>query len=376
MKIAMFTSWQVRCGIADYASELVGGLRGLPETRVDVVAYDREVHPRADYVRWGQALNSGDVAHIQHEYSFFGYLLPWRNQFGPLVSQVQRPLVITRHVSFDGPLTVPGRGVKHAIRQVKWAMYNRWLGPYARQLNKDTFDIAQRIIVLSGRLKEHLVARGVDPGKIRVIPGGAPAVPPAAGGATVRARYGWEGKRVIGQFGYLAPPKGHTLALEALARLPEDYVLLIAGGPRLEAHRSFQTEIEDRIAALGLGGRVQITGFLPAADVPAHIDACDALVYPYTHADFSYSVATGLAYGSVPVVASDVYGHREIGGYCPGMTLFRSGDAVALAAALRRVVEDAGVRAEAKLGMTRYAREYSWPAIAARTREVYAEIAV
>nr|MBP8242429.1 hypothetical protein [Thermoflexales bacterium] len=59
-----------------------------------------------------------------------------------------------------------------------------------------------------------------------------------------------------------------------------------------------------------------------------------------------------------------------------GMTLFRSGDAVALAAALRRVVEDAGVRAEAKLGMARYAREYSWPAIAARTRAVYAEIAV
>ena len=56
------------------------------------------------------------------------------------------------------------------------------------------------------------------------------------------------------------------------------------------------------------------------------------------------------------------------------MTLFRSGDAVALAAALRRVVEDAGVRAEAKLGMARYARVFSWPAIAARTREVYAEI--
>ena len=54
------------------------------------------------------------------------------------------------------------------------------------------------------------------------------------------------------------------------------------------------------------------------------------------------------------------------------MTLFRSGDAEALSAALRRVVDDAGVRAEAKLGMARYAREYAWPAIAARTREVYA----
>ncbi len=372
MKIAMFTSWQVRCGIADYASELVSGLRGLPETDVDVVAYDREVHPRADYAAWGRALNCGDVAHIQHEYSFFGYLLPWRNQFGPLVTQVKRPLVITRHVSFDGPLTVPGRGVKHAIRQIKWAMYNRWLGPYARRLNKDTFDIARKIIVLSGRLKEHLVARGVNPGKIHVIPGGAPAVMPPAGGGAVRARYGWEGKRVIGQFGYLAPPKGHALALEALARLPDDYVLLIAGGPRLEAHRPLQAEIEAQIAALGLGGRARITGFLPAGEVPAHIDACDALVYPYTHADFSYSVATGLAYGSAPVVASDVYGHREFAGYCAGMTLFLSGDAGALAAALRKAVEDEGVRAEAKVGMLRYAREFSWSAIASRTGEVYA----
>ena len=371
MKIEMFTSWQVRCGIADYATELVAGLRALPLTDVDIVPFDREIHPQSDYIRWGYDLNRGDVAHIQHEYSFFGYLTPWSNQFRSLVSRITQPIVITRHVSFDGPLSVPGVGLKHTIRQIKWAMYNRWLGPYARVLNKDTFDIANQIIVLSGRLKDHLTSRGIDAGKIHVIPAGAPVVPPATGGAVIRDRHGWAGKRVIGQFGYIAPAKGHRIMLEALARLPEDYVLLIAGGPRIEAHRTYQNEIEAQISAMGIGNRVRITGFLPTAEVARHIDACDVLVYPYTHADFSYSVATGLAYNHAPVVASDVYVHREIATYCPGLTLFRSGDPAALVTALRQAAMNNQVRNQAFNGMARYIREYTWAAMAEKTRDVY-----
>src|SRR5205823_401858 len=144
------------------------------------------------YVRWGKMMNAGDVAHIQHEYTFFGYLLPWRNQYPAFVAPIHKPVVITRHVSFDGPLGLPGRGLKHQIHQLKWALYNRWLGPYARYLNMGTFDRAQRIIVLSRRLKAHLVARGVRPEKIVVIPAGVPRVPEAAGGERLRARWGWE----------------------------------------------------------------------------------------------------------------------------------------------------------------------------------------
>ena len=84
LAVRMFTSWQVRCGIASYAADLVAALRDLPATQVDVVAYDRQRHPRRDYVAWGEAMNDGDVAHIQHEYSFFGYLVPWQNQYDGL----------------------------------------------------------------------------------------------------------------------------------------------------------------------------------------------------------------------------------------------------------------------------------------------------
>jgi glycosyltransferase involved in cell wall biosynthesis len=368
----MFTSWQVRCGIASYAADLVGALNLLPETAVQVVPYDRQVHPRRDYAAWGEAMNGGDVAHIQHEYSFFGYLLPWRNQYGAFADHIRKPLVITRHVTFDGPLTVPGRGLSHAVRRAKWAAYNRWLGPYARYLNKDIFARADRVIVLSARLKEHLVARGLDSDKIHVIPAGVPAVPPAKGGAALRAAWGWQDKRVLGVFGYITPAKGYRLAVAALAKLPEDVVLLVAGGVRRAGDQGVLDDLQREIAAAGLGERVRITGYVEEAAVPAHIDACDLLLYPATHADSSYSLVTGLAYAAAPVVASDVYGHREVAERRAGIVLFRSGDAPSLAQAAAELLTSPTQRAALLMEARAYAQAYSWPVIAAQTREVYA----
>jgi glycosyltransferase involved in cell wall biosynthesis len=370
MKVTMFTSWQVRCGIATYAADLTAALNSLPETQVQVVPYDRQVHPRRDYAAWGEAMNGGDVAHIQHEYSFFGYLLPWRNHYGSFVSRIRKPLVITRHVTFDGPLTVPGSGLVHAVRRAKWAAYNSWLGPYATYLNKDVFACADRIIVLSARLKEHLVARGLEGDKIHVIPAGVPHVAPASGEA-LRAAWGWQNKRVLGIFGYITPAKGHRLAVAALAQLPADVVLLVAGGARRAGDQHALAALQRDIAAAGLGERVRITGYLEDAAVPAHIDACDLLLYPATHADSSYSLVTGLAYAAAPVVASDVYGHREVAEREAGIALFRSGDVRSLAQVTAELLAAPEQRTAALAEARAYAQTYSWPAIAAQTRAVY-----
>jgi glycosyltransferase involved in cell wall biosynthesis len=367
----MFTSWQVRCGIATYAADLVEGLRGLSETQVEVVAYDRQRHPRRDYVAWGEAMNGGDVAHVQHEYSFFGYLLPWLNQYEAFITRIHRPLVITRHVSFDGPLTVGGRGAGHAIRRAKWAAYNHWLGPYATYLNKGTFAHADRIIVLSARLKEHLAARGLDPATIHVIPAGVPRVGKATGGEALRTAWGWQDKRVLGIFGYITPAKGHLLAVAALAQLPQDVVLLVAGGVRRESDQAALDELQRTIAASGLGDRVRITGFLEDGAVPAHIGACDLLLYPATHADSSYSLVTGLAYGCAPLVASDVYGHREVAERKAGIALFASGDAGALAHTVETLLAAPERRAVLLAEAAAYAQANGWPAVAAQTRQVY-----
>jgi glycosyltransferase involved in cell wall biosynthesis len=371
LAVRMFSSWQVRCGIASYAADLVGALRGLPATQLEVVAYDRQRHPRRDYVAWGEAMNGGNVAHIQHEYSFFGYLVPWQNQYGAFITRIRRPLVITRHVTFDGPLTVPGSGLSHTVRRAKWAAYNRWLGPYATYLNKDVFAHADRIIVLSARLKQHLVARGLAADKIHVIPAGVPTVPPAAGGDSLRAAWGWQDKRVLGIFGYITPAKGHQLAVAALAQLPKDVVLLVAGGVRRSGDQVALDDLQRDITAAGLADRVRITGFLEEGDVPPHIAACDLLLYPATHADSSYSLVTGLAYGSAPLVASDVYGHREVAERKAGIALFASGDAAALAKCVEDLLASPERRGALLTEAAAYAAANTWAAVAAQTRQIY-----
>jgi glycosyltransferase involved in cell wall biosynthesis len=371
MRVSMFTSWHVRCGIADYAACLVEALRRVEGIEVSVVPFDRQRHPPTDYVRWGHVLNESDVAHIQHEYTFFGYLLPWRNRFHDLIRPVHCPLVITRHISFDGPYVPVEPEPMRSVRRIKWALYNRWLGPYATYLNRGTFDVADQIIVLNGHMKEQLVWRGVRPEKIHVIPPGVPDVPPATGGHRLRADWGWQDRRIVGQFGFIAAPKGHTLALEALARLPNDYVLLIAGGVRRAQDHAALEAIQRKIDQFNLHDRVRITGYVEQSDLPAHFDACDVLVYPNTRADFSYSVVVGLAYRSAPLIISDIPSHRELAEAGAGTLLFRNGDAEALADQIQAVMCHKELRAKALERAGAFLREHSWDTIAARTLEVY-----
>jgi glycosyltransferase involved in cell wall biosynthesis len=374
MRVSMFSSWGVPCGIADYTRHLVAALREAGGVEVDVVPFDRQAHPRADYVRWGRMMNAGQVAHVQHEYAFFGYRLPWTNAFGAFAAQIRRPLVITRHVSFDAPLVLLPGDPQRRLRQVKWSLYNRWLGPYAAYLNRGMFERGDHVIVLSRHLKDQLVARGMAPGKISVVPPGLPALPAPTGGERLRAQWGWHDRRVIGMFGFITAAKGHLLALDALARLPQSHVLLIAGGVRRAEDQRTLDLIVQRSADLGLAGRVRITGYLPEADVPAHISACDVLVYPYTRVDTSYSLAVGLAYRWAPAVVSDVAAHREVAEESEAVLLFPSGDADGLARQISLALNDAPLRARLLANARRFAERRSWRAVAEQTRAIYEQV--
>lgn len=371
MNISMFTSWQVRCGIADYTKMLVNALQQLDNMQVAVVPFDRQPHPRSDFRAWGRQMNTGDVAHVQHEYAFFGYLLPWKNHFSTFVSEIQKPLVITRHVSLDGRLMVQGSGLRHTIWQAKWAFYSTRLNPYATVLNKKTFDVAQQIIVLTGRLKEQLLARGIDESKVHVIPPGVPDVPHATRDEALRASWGWQDKRIICHFGFVAPAKGHLIALDALAQLPDDYVYLIAGGSRIGAHDAYVEQIHQRVHMLGLSQRVRMTGYLLTEEIAPMLAASDVLIFPNTHADFSYSLVTAIACGSAPIVAADVYSHREVAGECAGVALFNAGDATHLAREIQRVCNDDDMRARMLEGMRNYTQHHTWARVAEHTRAVY-----
>ncbi|MFL6671710.1 MAG: glycosyltransferase [Massilia sp.] len=140
---------------------------------------------------------------------------------------------------------------------------------------------------------------------------------------------------VVGLCAYMRPEKAHGDLLQALVRAHRHGVqvkcLLIGDGPERKA-------IEAKIAALGLGADVVITGLV--ADVRLALAACDVLVFASHSETFSIAALESMAMGK-PVVMTDVGGASEQ--VVPGENgwLYRRGDVDALAAHLARLADPA-----------------------------------
>src|SRR5262249_61933350 len=93
--VSMVTSWEERCGIAEYSKGLVAALE--PSVAVKVVPATFRPSPAAVYTAMGRALNVGQVAHVQHSYAFWGGVRPRWGGFPNLLRAVRLPLVVTGH---------------------------------------------------------------------------------------------------------------------------------------------------------------------------------------------------------------------------------------------------------------------------------------
>jgi glycosyltransferase involved in cell wall biosynthesis len=136
--------------------------------------------------------------------------------------------------------------------------------------------------------------------------------------------------------GRLAAPKDFSTLLAALALLPAGRARLtvLGDGPLRPA-------LEEQVAELGLAGDVVLAG--EAADVRPYLDRADLFVLSSTSEGMPISVLEAMAAG-LPVVASAVGGLHEI--VVDGATgfLVPPSQPQALADALGRLVEDAGLR--------------------------------
>jgi glycosyltransferase involved in cell wall biosynthesis len=136
--------------------------------------------------------------------------------------------------------------------------------------------------------------------------------------------------------GVLGRHKGQDLLVEALADLADrDWHCVLAGS--LDRDPAFAGQLRARIARLGYGGRVRLTGVLTGAALSHAYASADLLVAPSRSESYGMTVTEALAYG-LPVMAAAVGGLPEAlgsaaDGTCPGL-LVPPGDQAALAAAL------------------------------------------
>ncbi|HVR04691.1 MAG TPA: glycosyltransferase family 4 protein [Solirubrobacteraceae bacterium] len=200
---------------------------------------------------------------------------------------------------------------------------------------------------------------GVAGNRVHVIPHGAfTHIAALDDGATVGAAD--EGPVVL-FFGLLRPYKGLSVLLEAWRGIQAPAELWIAGMPRME--------LAPLRAAAAANVRID-PRYIPEAELPAYFRRADIVVLPYLQAEQSGVLFTALAFGK-PLLLSDVGGFPEIAATGAARTV-PAGDADALRAALRELLEDPAARA----AMAARAREaaagpYSWEAIAAAHVALY-----
>ena len=129
------------------------------------------------------------------------------------------------------------------------------------------------------------------------------------------------------------PEKDQQTLLRAMALLPEDYVLFLAGGAETPENRAL---LDSCVAqAAPMRERVRFLGI--QTDVPARLAAADVIVLSSHHEGMSLSMLEGMASGK-PMVASDVAGIREL--VSGAGLLFPEGDAKALAKMIQYICEN------------------------------------
>jgi PEP-CTERM/exosortase A-associated glycosyltransferase len=235
---------------------------------------------------------------------------------------------------------------------------------------------ADRVATICEGLRREVIARGVDPEHVNVIPN---AVDPeafrfgAAPRAGLRRALGLDGATVLGFAGSFYAYEGLDLLISAAASLigrrPELRVLLVGGGREEPALRSLASK-------LGLADRVIFAGRVPHDEVQDYYDLIDVLAYPRRRMRLTELVTPlkpleAMAQGRM-LVASDVGGHKEL--IRDGQTgfLFEAGDAEALARTIDKVLERRGEWEKTLRAARAFIEtERTWSRSAAGYRDVY-----
>lgn len=172
---------------------------------------------------------------------------------------------------------------------------------------------------------------------------------PAPDRAALRARLGLDPDAVlIGCFGRIRAQKGVDLLVQAgLELLPSrPRVQIIFTGRITPDNRTFADDLQARIKAAGLDGRIRFLGELPWDQVIAHYQALDLFAAPARWEGFGLTPLEAAAC-AVPTVAARVGAYEALIRDGQTGSLVPKDDAPALTAALARWLDDDAGRAAA-----------------------------
>ncbi|ALG09770.1 glycosyltransferase [Kibdelosporangium phytohabitans] len=287
-------------------------------------------------------LNGFDVVIVQHDHDVFG----GRDgvELLDVLDQVDVPVIVVLHAVTSRP----NRRQRAALTKL--------------------VERADAVVTMSDSGAQRLLdGYTVDPGKLSVIPHGAPA-DGLATAALTRSR------PVILTWGLLGPGKGIESAIAAMRGLRDlapRYV--IAGQANTDSHtrtgRSYHDSLRAEIRACGVADVVElIPSYLSAHALGRLIRQASVVLLPYDSAE---QVTSGVLVEAIaarrPVVATRFAHAVEMLAGGSGL-LVPHRDPAAMSHALRRVLTEPGLAVSMAGKSATLSADFRWPAVAGRYR--------
>ena len=361
LKINMVTTWNKRCGIAYYAKFLARELNKF--VKVNIIPIERDKPSLKDIGYFillaSVAKRNCDLVHIQHEYALFG---------GRILNRYFNGLM---HIPFFARLIFPKKPIViTTIHELRRKGRTSKIGKmWYMLIDKILFQCSDILIVHTKWAKKELIRKGAAKEKLRVIPHGS-CNPTLLSKKRCKIRLGLLGHKVLTIFGFVCREKGHDLLIEIMPKL-RNFVLLIAGAPRIEEAYQYYEKLRRRVDELGLNEKVKFLGFVPDDEVATVINASDLVVLPYRHVTQSGVLGIVLPY-KVPVIASDLDFFKEIKNSYDCILLFKRDDKTDLLKKINFLFTRSEYKSKLIANMEKFWRETNWYNVARKTYKVYA----
>jgi glycosyltransferase involved in cell wall biosynthesis len=363
---------------------MVLGLRGFPDVQGGVERHAERLYPliaqsgcrvdviaRAPYIPRGQRQWKGVTFHRLWAPRLPGAEALLHSLIGVVYAGIRRPDVL--HIHAIGPAIVTplarAMGLKVVVTH-HGPDYDRekW-GTFARRLlrlgERWGMSWANRRIVITEVIRRLVLERyRLD---ADVIPNGA-ALPEMPHTTAALDRFALTAGRYILLVSRFAPEKRHLDLIEAFARAGlTDWKLVLVG----DANDRTGYSRKVRAAAERVPGTV-IAGFQSGTALAELYMHAGMFVLPSSHEGLPIALLEALSYG-LPVLASDILANLDLG--LSSEHYFPLGNVPALAAAMRRLSETELDPLQRRERQAWVAARYHWPAIAARTLEIYRQLA-
>jgi len=352
-------SFEVPGGVQGHVVDLAKALRKLGH-QVEVLAPADEDTPLPEFVRpAGRAVGipyNGSVARLSFGPVSYTRVRKWIRSHDFDVLHLHEPtapsLSLLALMIADGPIVATFHTSTHRSRTL--SAFQMVLQPF---LEKITARIA--VSALARRMQvEHLGSDAVE------IPNGVDVE--FFANARPLPGYPREGGTIgfVGRF--TEPRKGMPVLLDALRLLVADFpglrLVVVGGGDQDELRRQAGPE---------LAGRLELLGQADDETKARMLSGVDVYCAPNTGGESFGMILTEAMAAGTTVVGSDLDAFRRVLDDGRAGALFRMGDPVALADALRGMLTESQRRGELVAHARRRVGAYDWPVVAGQVLRVY-----